>query len=45
MVVVVKIKNGRVADWKGGVRDWSLTGEDEDEDKEEDDTLVNGVVE
>ncbi len=23
-VVVVKIKDGRVADWKGAVRDWSL---------------------
>lgn len=33
-VVVVKIKDGRVADWKGAIRDWSLTGEE---------TLVNGV--
>ena len=24
-VVVVKIKDGRVADWKGAIRDWSLT--------------------
>ncbi|KAK0121643.1 hypothetical protein ONS95_009931 [Cadophora gregata] len=25
-VVVVKITDGRVSDWKGGVRDWSLSG-------------------
>jgi len=25
-VVVVKITDGRVSDWKGGVRDWSLMG-------------------
>lgn len=24
-VVVVKIRDGRVADWKGAVRDWTLT--------------------
>lgn len=35
-VVVVKIRDGRVADWKGGVRDWALdTGGEEG--------LVNGV--
>ena len=33
-VVVVKIKDGRVADWKGAIRDWSLV---------EDDKMVNGV--
>jgi len=27
-VVVVKIRDGRVADWKGAVRDWSLRSED-----------------
>jgi len=26
-VVIVKITDGRVSDWKGGVRDWSLSGE------------------
>ena len=26
-VVVVRITDGRVSDWKGGVRDWSLAGE------------------
>lgn len=25
-VVVVRITDGRVSDWKGGVRDWSLSG-------------------
>jgi Pyridoxamine 5'-phosphate oxidase len=25
-VVVVSIRDGRVADWKGGVRDWALSG-------------------
>jgi len=25
-VVVVEIRDGRVSDWKGAVRDWSLTG-------------------
>lgn len=23
-VVVVEVKQGRIADWKGGVKDWSL---------------------
>jgi len=27
-VVVVKITDGRVADWKGAVRDWSLSSEE-----------------
>jgi len=35
-VVVVTIKDGRVADWKGAVRDWSLCPREES-------TLVNGV--
>lgn len=34
-VVVVKIRDGRVADWKGAVRDWSLGDTSEN--------LVNGV--
>ena len=33
-VVVVKIKDARVADWKGAIRDWSLS---------EDEALPNGV--
>jgi hypothetical protein len=43
-VVVVKIKDGRVADWKGGVRDWSLVGEGVDRGGAENgEPLVNGV--
>lgn len=26
MVVVVTVRDGRIADWKGGVRDWSVAG-------------------
>jgi len=36
-VVVVKITNGRVSDWKGAVRDWSLCDDSGNEG------LVNGV--
>jgi hypothetical protein len=36
-VVVVRIRDGRVADWKGAVRDWSLVGEGEGEERK-----VNG---
>ncbi len=39
-VVVVRIKDGRVADWKGAVRDWTLREEAEGEVRER---LVNGV--
>jgi len=38
-VVVVKIKDGRVADWKGAVRDWVLSGEETEAQR-----LPNGVV-
>lgn len=34
-VVVVRIKEGRIADWKGGVKDWVLTPQQE--------SLVNGL--
>ncbi|EPE25194.1 FMN-binding split barrel [Glarea lozoyensis ATCC 20868] len=37
-VVVVKITNGRVSDWKGAVRDWSLEGQEAEGER-----LVNGV--
>jgi len=40
-VVVVKITDGRVSDWKGGVRDWTLTDIKNDIDGE---ALVNGVA-
>jgi len=28
-VVVVRVKEGRIADWKGGVKDWSVISENE----------------
>lgn len=34
-VVVVRIRDGRIADWKGGVRDWVLAADEE--------RLVNGT--
>ncbi|KAJ9248336.1 pyridoxamine phosphate oxidase [Paecilomyces variotii] len=37
-VVVVPIKEGRIADWKGGVRDWKVVAEGEEQHG-----LVNGV--
>ncbi len=44
-VVVVKITDGRVSDWKGGVRDWSLAGgEERGENHAGGGGLVNGVV-
>ena len=33
-VVVVRIRDGRVADWKGAIRDWTLS---------EEGGLINGV--
>ncbi|KAF2228790.1 hypothetical protein EV356DRAFT_497447 [Viridothelium virens] len=30
-VVVVRIRDGRIADWKGGVKDWVLEGGEEDD--------------
>ena len=41
-VVVVAIRDGRVSDWKGAVRDWSLVGGAGENDMS-DDRLVNGV--
>ena len=29
-VVVVRVREGRIADWKGGVKDWLVTDEDDD---------------
>lgn len=28
-VVIVRVREGRIADWKGGVKDWVLVDEDE----------------
>jgi hypothetical protein len=41
-VVMVKITDGRVSDWKGAVRDWTLSTERENNGDGE--TLVNGVA-
>lgn len=41
-VVVVRITDGRVSDWKGAVRDWSLSGQ-ERENNSAGETLANGV--
>lgn len=38
-VVTVRVREGRIADWKGGVRDWLVVREGE----EESDGLVNGI--
>lgn len=32
-VVVVEVKQGRIADWKGGVKDWSLVSSAEEEQR------------
>ncbi|KAK2753812.1 hypothetical protein FQN55_000176 [Onygenales sp. PD_40] len=47
-VVIVEVKEGRIADWKGGVRDWRVVGEGEagegqGEEAREDRGLTNGV--
>lgn len=41
-VVTVRVREGRIADWKGGVRDWVLLPAEEER---EHDRLVNGVAE
>ncbi|KAF4621944.1 hypothetical protein G7Y89_g14398 [Cudoniella acicularis] len=41
-VVVVKITDGRVSDWKGAVRDWSLAGA-EGQNNVQGEASVNGV--
>ncbi|KAK4495358.1 hypothetical protein PRZ48_013689 [Zasmidium cellare] len=37
-VVVVRIRDGRISDWKGGVKDWVITGREEEGER------VNGVI-
>lgn len=32
-VVVVPVKEGRIADWKGGVKDWTLVSPEEEQDR------------
>lgn len=41
-VVLVDVKQGRIADWKGGVKDWSLTSESSVDARGRPD-LVNGL--
>ena len=41
-VVLVGVREGRIADWKGGVKDWSLSTEDGNARGRQ--TLVNGVA-
>jgi len=43
-VVVVRITDGRVSDWKGAVRDWTLTGDLETGNNVQEGRLVNGVT-
>ncbi|KKK16496.1 hypothetical protein P175DRAFT_0500784 [Aspergillus ochraceoroseus IBT 24754] len=40
-VVVVRVQEGRIADWKGGVRDWVVVQEGDESSGE---PLVNGVA-
>jgi hypothetical protein len=40
-VVTVRVREGRLADWKGGVRDWLVVQEGEEGP---DETTPNGVV-
>ncbi|KAI4162740.1 MAG: hypothetical protein LQ342_003627 [Letrouitia transgressa] len=42
-VVVVSVKEGRIADWKGGVKDWSIASSDGEGPRGRH-QLVNGVV-
>ncbi|EHA20006.1 hypothetical protein CBS63078_7199 [Aspergillus niger] len=39
-VVTVQVREGRIADWKGGVRDWQLVSEGEGTEG----TMVNGIA-
>lgn len=38
-VVTVRVREGRIADWKGGVRDWTIVADGQEQPA----TLVNGV--
>lgn len=50
-VVVVRVKEGRIADWKGGVKDWLVIDDDEqgaaqanERGRRDDSPLVNGTI-
>jgi hypothetical protein len=40
-VVTVRVREGRIADWKGGVRDWIVVQEGEEPSSQ---PAINGVV-
>ena len=42
-VVLVGVKEGRIADWKGGVKDWTLASTTDSSDPRGRETMVNGV--
>ena len=42
-VVLVDVREGRIADWKGGVKDWSLATREEGNQRGRQD-MVNGVA-
>ncbi|EER24377.1 pyridoxamine 5'-phosphate oxidase family protein [Coccidioides posadasii C735 delta SOWgp] len=42
-VVIVQVKEGRIADWKGGVRDWVVVSEDEERQIREGQLQPNGI--
>lgn len=43
-VVVVGVREGRIADWKGGVKDWVLMPTEERDAERGRQGMVNGVV-
>ncbi|EEP75669.1 conserved hypothetical protein [Uncinocarpus reesii 1704] len=42
-VVTVQVKEGRIADWKGGVRDWAVVSDEEERQIRDGQRLPNGV--
>jgi hypothetical protein len=50
-VVVVRVKEGRIADWKGGVKDWLIIDDDDEQGaaqasergRRDDPPLINGI--
>ena len=43
-VVLVGVKEGRIADWKGGVKDWSIASTADSSDPRGRERMVNGVI-
>ena len=41
-VVIVRVQEGRIADWKGGVKDWTIVSPEEERSRGRQD-MVNGV--